>query len=88
MFPCRSHGAEAQAKGLMNGLKGLNHGKIWIDVEENPSPGCSWASHTKSSNCEYIVSLIHALKKEGANVGVYTSEYEWSLVVGSRGACH
>jgi hypothetical protein len=37
------------------------YGMIWIDVEDNPSSGCSWNSHTHASNCDYVVSLINAL---------------------------
>ena len=87
MFPCRGKSASSQASGLVRGLGNADYGMIWIDVEANPSSGCSWASYSASSNCDYIVELINALRAEGATVGVYSSEYEWGLVTGSRTSC-
>jgi len=37
-----------------NGILKSNYGMIWIDVEENPSSGCSWASYSAASNCDYV----------------------------------
>ena len=60
---------------------------IWIDVEVNPSSGCSWASYSFSSNCDYIMQLINAIKAKGKELGIYASSYEWSTVMGSTSAC-
>jgi len=60
---------------------------VWIDVEINPSSGCSWTSYSWSSNCDYLNSLISAVKSHGKSVGVYTSQYEWESTMGSLGAC-
>jgi hypothetical protein len=60
---------------------------VWLDIEYNPSKGCSWASESAESNCEYIQELVNALKASGKQVGIYTSSYEWNLVVGSKQAC-
>lgn len=66
---------------------GVSFGQVWIDVEDNPSSGCSWNSYSSSSNCNYLQDLINAVKSHGKNVGVYTSEYEWENVMGSLSAC-
>lgn len=66
---------------------GANFGMVWIDVEDNPSSGCSWNSYSASSNCDYLSQLISAVKSHGRQVGVYTSEYEWENVMGSVSAC-
>jgi hypothetical protein len=71
-------------EGVSNGS---NFGMVWIDVEDNPSSGCSWNSYSDSSNCDYLNSLISAVKSYGKVAGVYTSQYEWSSVMGSQGAC-
>ena len=60
---------------------------IWIDVEDNPSHGCSWDSYSHQQNCAYLVGLIAQLKAAGKNVGVYTSNYEWGNVMGYSRAC-
>jgi len=60
---------------------------VWIDVEINPSSGCSWTSYSWASNCDYLNSLISSVKSHGKSVGVYTSQYEWESTMGSLGAC-
>ena len=66
---------------------GANFGMVWLDVEINPSSGCSWTSYSWSSNCDYLNQLISAVKSHGKAVGVYTSQYEWESTMGSLGAC-
>ena len=87
MFPCRGKSAASQVDSLISGLGSANYGMIWVDVETNPSSGCSWSSHSKSSNCDYIVQIINEIERKGKKVGVYASEYMWETVVGSRTAC-
>lgn len=60
---------------------------IWIDAEDNPSSGCSWNSYSASSNCDYLNSLISAIKAKGKVPGVYTSTYMWGNIMGSSSAC-
>lgn len=54
MFPCRGKSANTQADELVNGIKASLYERIWIDVETNPSSGCSWASHDHTSNCQWL----------------------------------
>ena len=35
-------------------LSASNYGMVWLDIEENPSPGCSWSASSFESNCQYI----------------------------------
>lgn len=73
LFPCRSKSAKDQVNSLYNELKGYEYGMIWIDIETNPSPNCGWSGHTFSSNCQYIVELIDAIKATGIVPGIYAS---------------
>lgn len=68
------------------GQKGATYGMIWFDIEVNPSSGCGWGT-SYSSNCDYLQQLIEAAVAKGAKPGVYSSEYEWETVMGSRYAC-
>jgi len=86
MFPCRSQSATTQVNSMLSGLSGSSYGMVWIDVEENPSSGCGWGTDY-TSNCNYVASIASALKAKGVSVGIYSSQYEWELVMGSRGAC-
>jgi hypothetical protein len=76
-----------RAENVNENSNGVNFGMVWIDVEINPSSGCSWTSYSWSSNCDYLNSLISAVKSHGKAVGVYTSQYEWESTMGSLGAC-
>jgi hypothetical protein len=38
--------------GAANGA--ANFGMVWLDIEINPSSGCSWTSYSWSSNCDYL----------------------------------
>jgi len=87
MFPCRGKSASSQVSSLVSNLGGADYGQIWLDVEVNPSSGCSWASYSHSSNCDYLMELLSACSSNGVTCGVYTSEYEWETVMGSRGSC-
>ncbi len=45
-FPCRSKSAKSQIDDLIQKLGSSDYGMIWLDIETNLSPGCSWSSHT------------------------------------------
>ena len=44
---------------------GTAYGMIWIDVETNPSSGCSWSGYSASSNCDYVNAMIKEIKAKG-----------------------
>jgi hypothetical protein len=96
MFPCPSKDAATQVADLVSFLDGhgTKYGQIWLDIETNPSPGCGWASTVDmvtggyndtaaASNCDYIGSLVAAIKGKGKVPGTYASEYMWGQVAGS-----
>ena len=88
MFPCRGKDPNVQVAALTRGLANATFGTVWIDVEENPSTGCSWksegidASGLAQGNCQFLDSLITGLKNAGLRVGIYSSHYEWNQTVG------
>ena len=87
MFPCRGKSASDQVSDLINNLGSTNYGMIWLDVETNPSSGCSWASYSAASNCQYATDLANAVTSRGKKVGIYSSWSMWESIMGSRGAC-
>jgi hypothetical protein len=36
-------------------------GTIWLDIETNPSSGCTWNQGSGDSNCEFVKELITAI---------------------------
>ena len=60
---------------------GVNYTYFYIDVEEcDPSDDC-WQS--ASTNQQYLLNLVAGAQAAGASVGIYSSDYEWNLVMGS-----
>ena len=38
-------------ENVKESLVGANYGMVWLDIEANPSSGCSWSGHSGDSNC-------------------------------------
>ncbi len=87
MFPCRGKSAQAQVDEMVSGIDSSLYGMVWIDVETNPSPGCSWSGHDANSNCQFLTDVINAIKGKGKHLGIYASRYMWQSIFGSFSAC-
>jgi hypothetical protein len=98
MFPCRGKDAATQVNQLADYLDQMlkqgtesrfeyTTGMIWLDIETNPSSGCTWAHDTPESNCQYVQELISAIKARGRAVGIYASAYMWNQIMGSKDSC-
>ena len=68
-------------------MAGSNYGTIWLDIETNTSPGCSWSSFSHESNCEFVNELVEVVKSRGKPVGIYASYYMWENIFGSPSNC-
>lgn len=87
MFPCRGKNPVAQVDEMMSNIPGNLYGMVWIDVETNPSTGCSWADHDAASNCDFLIQIINRVRANGKNLGIYASAYMWTTILGGRYAC-
>lgn len=63
------------------------YGTIWLDIETNPSTGCSWSLKSAAENCDFVQELVSAIKKRGRAVGIYASAYMWTQILGAKDAC-
>lgn len=97
MFPCRGKDAATQVNQLMDYLNGMKSdksafayttGTIWLDIETNPSAGCSWNQGTFETNCDFIKALVDNLQAHGRAVGIYASHYMWNLILGGVDRCN
>lgn len=87
MFPCRGKSATAQVDEMFAGIPANLFGMVWIDVETNDSPGCSWSGHDAASNCQFLMDTISRIKSHGKNLGIYATAYMWQSIFGNRNAC-
>jgi len=84
LFPCAGKSASDQVSEMVSYLASYkaDYGKIWFDIETNPSSGCGWSSNT-GDNCDFLTDLIAEAKKLGKSPGVYASSYMWDSIMGS-----
>ena len=54
MFKKKKKSASAQVDEMVAGIHTSLYSKVWIDVETNPSTGCSWSGHDAASNCKFV----------------------------------
>lgn len=87
MFPCRGKSPAGQVGELVAGIPSSLYETVWIDIETNPSAGCSWAGYEANSNCQYLNDIINALRSNGKNIGVFSSGFMWNSIFGNRAAC-
>lgn len=87
MFPCRGKDPNSQVSTLMSGISANLYSTVWIDVETNPSSGCSWSGYSATSNCDFLMALINGVAAQGKSVGVYSSLSMWQTIFGSSSAC-
>lgn len=88
MFPCRGKSATAQVDEMFSAISTSLYGKVWVDVETNPSSGCSWSGHDATSNCQFLTDVVNHIKSKGKGVGIYATKYMWQTIFGSFTACH
>lgn len=87
MFPCRGKSANDQVDQMIAGIPGNLYGMVWIDVETNESPGCSWSGHDAASNCQFLMDTVNRIKSHGKHLGIYATAYMWQTIFGNRNAC-
>lgn len=87
MFPCRGKSPVDQANEAVDYLATSIYETIWIDVETNSSPGCSWTASTGAENCNFLEQLVARLQARGKKVGIYASAHMWQSIMGSTTAC-
>lgn len=76
LFPCVTCGnPKDQATALVEALKGLQYGTIWIIIEK-----LKWSS--RLINIKFILEMVDQLKRLNQNVGIYTNSTNWESIMG------
>ena len=88
MFPCSFGLSAASQVAELIGNLSLNSvpfGRIWFDVETNPSPACAWKAD-KAANCAFMKELVDAAAATNAMWGVYSSIHMWTTLMADASA--
>ena len=82
MFPCPGKDGAEQANALLLALQGngSKFGRVWIDIETNPSTGCAWSGG--GDGCSFLREVTGTLLQGGVQVGVYANHHGWNATVG------
>jgi len=82
MYPAgkKSGTGSAQAQKVVDALKGVKVGRVWIDVEGTTA---SWSSDT-TANSKLFTDIVDKLKSAGHNIGVYTQGWQWAAIMGAH----
>jgi len=57
---------------------GAKYGMVWLDIE-----GTQYWTTSTSTNQNFFQGLVSELKTLGKTIGVYTSQSQWSPIMGS-----
>jgi len=68
---------------MINNLKTVNYGMLWIDIEECGAPGTCWSATNFTANADFIQTAVQTAINANVSVGIYSSEGEWSTVLGT-----
>ena len=77
MANCPGKDAYSQVSEMMDSLTPDLYKRVWIRVENNYNPGCSWSSNSPQKNCQYLRSLVNGIQARGAEVGIFSSPAFW-----------
>jgi GH25 family lysozyme M1 (1,4-beta-N-acetylmuramidase) len=79
-FPCLAQAAALQVGRAVSALKaeGATFGTYWLDVEK----GAGWTGD-RTANAAFLQSLVEAAEALGLTVGIYTTQFQWSTIMGA-----
>ena len=80
LFPCARKDAAEQVQDMLAGLQGSQFGRVWVDMEYNPSHDCGWSRD--GTSCAFLREMVAVLQQSGVAVGVYSSHWGWNASVG------
>ena len=87
MSNCPGKASYTQANELLNAISPSYFDTVWVKVEPNTSPGCSWTSNTPQANCQYLRSLINAIQARGVKVGIFSTPTYWRDAFQNQAYC-
>ena len=82
---CRNNDAASQIDAVFSGIDNSLFDYLWIKVEPNTTPGCSWSGYTAADSCAFLNNAISQAQSYGKTVGVFSTANIWNQFFG--GSC-
>ena len=85
MVICRNSDAASQIDALFGGIDNSLFDYIWIKVEPNTTPGCSWSGYTAADSCAFLNSAISQAQnyKAAHKIGIFSTPNIWNKFFGT-----
>jgi hypothetical protein len=87
MGNCPGKDAYVQINEMLNAVDRSYFDTVWVRVEPNSSPGCSWTSNSPQKNCQYLRSLINGIQSKGLKAGIFSSPSFWKSAFQTLSYC-
>lgn len=70
-------GEDTSNPGNLTANVGATVGMLWLDVE-----GTQYWSTSSSNNINFLQRMVDEGKRQGVNLGIYSSKYQWDPIMG------
>jgi hypothetical protein len=72
---------------VLNGVSPNLYNFLYIKVEPNHTPGCSWEGYNHTDNCNYLTEAINAINANAPDwflPGVFSTARIWAQYFGNQ----
>ena len=80
---CRNSDAGSQIDAVFSAIDSSLFDYVWIKVEPNTTPGCSWSGYPELENCAFLAATVGQAQSYGKTVGVFSTANIWKQFFGS-----
>jgi len=81
---CRGTDPTSQVTAVVNQISIDLYETIFIKVEPNTTPGCSWEGYNKTDNCNFLTEAINAVNSLNiGRSGVFSTAHIWESYFGN-----
>jgi len=82
---CRGSNATSQVQIAWSAVS-IPTAHLWIKVEPNSTPGCSWEGYSQTDNCNFLTEAVSAISITApySGVGIFSTANIWNKFFGGN----
>jgi hypothetical protein len=83
---CRNNDPKGQVDAMFRGVSTTLYSTLWVKVEPNNTPGCSWTGHNITDNCIFLTEIINTIRStltRFGSIGVFSTAHIWQNFFGT-----